>query len=91
VELHDADRVAKLVSDVIEQHPSHPREVELWRVRKDSRELRCVAVYLASGIDLRLLEEEDFRRTQLLKDAPAVEARGSEWRMALIERGWRIL
>ena len=25
------------------------REVELWRVAKDSRELRCLAVYLPTG------------------------------------------
>ena len=29
---------------------------ELWHVRKGERQLRCVAVYLPTGIDLRLLE-----------------------------------
>jgi hypothetical protein len=48
------------------------RELELWRVAKDSRELRCIVVYMPNGIDLRLMAGEDFRRTQLLKDAPAV-------------------
>ena len=31
---------------------------------------------MTTGIDLRLMEGEDFRRTQLLKDGPAVEVRG---------------
>lgn len=64
------------------------RELELWRVRKDSRELRCLAVYMPTGIDLRLMEGEDFRRTQLLKDGPSVEALAMEWLGRLQERGW---
>ena len=60
----------------LEEQPTPQRENELWRVTKDGRELRCVAVYLATGIDLRLLEGDDFRRTQLLRDGPAVEGRG---------------
>jgi hypothetical protein len=63
-------------------------EVELWRVTKDGRELRCIAVYMPTGIDLRLIEGEDFRRTQLLKDGPAVEARAEEWRSKLSDTGW---
>jgi hypothetical protein len=56
------------------------REIELWRVTKGSRELRCVALYLPTGIDLRLMEGEDFRRTQLLRDGPAVQELANEWR-----------
>jgi hypothetical protein len=63
-------------------------EIELWRVVKDGRELRCIALYLPTGIDLRLIEGEDFRRTQLLKDGPSVEAKAEEWRMKLREKGW---
>jgi hypothetical protein len=40
---------------VTRTRPRH-RDTELWRVRKGSRELRCVAVHLPHGIDLRLLE-----------------------------------
>jgi hypothetical protein len=29
------------------------REVELWRVAKGDRELRCLAVYMPTGIDMR--------------------------------------
>ena len=65
------------------------REVELWRVAKDGRELRCLAVYMTTGIDLRLMEGEDFRRTQLLKDGPAVEAKAEEWRGKLGARAGR--
>jgi hypothetical protein len=42
------------------QRPLDPSE-ELWRVRKGSRELVCVAVYMPHGVDLRLLEEGDNR------------------------------
>jgi hypothetical protein len=59
-------------SNVVYSSPA-AREVELWRVAKDSRELRCLAVYMPTGIDLRLMEGDDFRCTQLLKDGPAVE------------------
>jgi len=42
-------------SNVVYSSPAQ-REVELWRVRKANRELRCLAVYLSTGIDLRLME-----------------------------------
>ena len=48
--------------------------IELWRVRKGERELSCVTRDSPTGIDVRLLEGKDFRRTQLCRDAPAVEA-----------------
>jgi len=76
-----------LSTNVVARDPV-AREVELWRVRKASRELRCLAVYLSTGVDLRLTEGDDFRRTQLLKDDPAVKARAADWRMKLRERGW---
>jgi hypothetical protein len=75
------------LSNVVYRGPA-AREVELWRVRKDSRELRCLAVYMPTGIDLRLIEGEDFRRTQLLRDGPALEARAAEWRAKLLAAGW---
>jgi hypothetical protein len=62
---------------------------ELWRVTKGDRELRCLAVYLPIGIDLRLLEGDGFRRTQLCRDAPAVESLSQAWRDALTGRGWQ--
>ena len=64
------------------------RELELWRVAKGSRELRCLAVYIPTGIDLRLTEGEDFRRTQLLRDGPAVETFAEEWKAKLRAAGW---
>lgn len=83
-----AQRAALSVfSNVVYSSPA-AREVELWRVTKDSRELRCLAVYMPTGIDLRLMEGEDFRRTELLKDGPAVEARAEEWRGKLGGKGW---
>jgi hypothetical protein len=62
---------------------------ELWRLRKGDRELRCIAHYLASGIDLRLLEGDAFRRTQLCRTAVEAEAVSTSWRTALVERGWK--
>ena len=76
------------LNDVFHEQPNRTNEIELWRVRKGERELRCVAVYLPSGIDLRLFEGEDFRRTQLVRDSPAVTAVSDKWRAALLERGW---
>ena len=38
------------------QRPLDPSE-ELWRVRKDGRELVCMAVHMPHGIDVRLLEK----------------------------------
>ena len=37
------------------------QEVELWRVTKDTRELRCVVRYLPNGLDLRLMLGDEFR------------------------------
>ena len=34
------------------------------------------------------MEGEDFRRTELLRDASAVQARAEEWRGKLREKGW---
>lgn len=62
--------------------------VELWTVKKGDRELRCVAHYLPTGIDLRLMEGSDFRRTQLVRDAPTVESLSERWHSLLAEKGW---
>jgi hypothetical protein len=75
------------LADVTAQKPA-VREIELWRVQKGAQELRCVTVYLPAGIDLRLFEGEDVRRTELVRDAPSVRARASEWRDMLGRRGW---
>jgi hypothetical protein len=69
--------------------PAPQREVELWRVRKGDRELRCVAVYLPAGIDVRLIENDGFRRTVLVADARAVDALSQEWQAKLLRKDWR--
>jgi hypothetical protein len=61
----------------------------MWTVSKDKRTLRCVARYLPIGIDLRLMHGEDFRRTEVHRNADAANARAAEWRSALEERGWK--
>lgn len=67
---------------------AHAEPVELWRVRKGERELRCVVHYLPSGIDMRLMEGDGFRRTQLCKLALEVERLSDNWRNALLKVGW---
>jgi hypothetical protein len=53
---------------------------ELWRVRKPSVEHN-----LPTGIDVRLLEGDAFRRTQLCKIAPEVEKLSDQWLKSLLE------
>jgi hypothetical protein len=72
----------------ISQTPPHVTS-ELWTVTKGARTLRCVAQYLSSGIDVRLLEGDGFRRTQLCRDAPEADTLAKQWRAALIEQGWQ--
>jgi hypothetical protein len=81
--------LSHLASMVDQQASADP--VELWHVQKNERKLRCVVHYLPSGIDVRLLEGQDFRRTQLCKIAPEVEKLSAEWLKALLEVGWNRL
>src|SRR6478752_10620108 len=67
---------------------SAQREIELWTMVKTGRELRCVARYLPTGIDLRLMQGQKFRRTDLYRDADIATARARQWKTALLERGW---
>ncbi len=64
------------------------KEVELWRMQKGERELCCMAAYLPTGIDLRLLEVGDMLRTELFQDGLRVQARSRAWRTALAKSGW---
>lgn len=82
------DGFLKWLRDVTDEEPPK-REYELWSVQKNCRTLRCIAVYVPIGIDLRLMEGAEFRRTQLTKDAPESEAVSDTWRQALIVQGWR--
>jgi hypothetical protein len=75
------------LANMVSQTP--PTETtELWRVTKNKRMLRCVVHYVPTGLDVRLLEGDDFRRTQLCRDAPAADRLSSQWKVALIQRGW---
>ena len=56
--------------------------------RKGERTLSCVAIYLATGVDVRLLEDGDMRRTQLVKDGPQAEALALEWHEKAEAAGW---
>lgn len=83
------DGFLKWMRDITDEQPA-AREVELWSAQKDGRTLRCVAVYVPIGIDLRLMEGADFRRTQLTKDAPESEALARRWQDGLQQRGWTV-
>jgi hypothetical protein len=48
----------------------------------------CVAVYVATGIDLRLLEGGEMLRTELFRDAPSLRAGAGRWQEALRSSGW---
>jgi hypothetical protein len=50
-----------------------------------------VARYLPAGIDLRLMQGHDFRRTEMHRDADVATAKAAEWKAALLEQGWRDL
>ena len=51
-------------------------------------QVRCQAIYLLVGIDLRLMEGNDFRRTQLCKDASTAHTLAEKWFAALLDVGW---
>jgi hypothetical protein len=85
-----AARVALLGHlEKMESQRPMPREVRVWVLRKDQRELTCVARYLPSGIDVCLEENGDMRRTQLVKDGPHAEQLADEWQDAAQKLGWK--
>lgn len=49
---------------------AHGDPVELWCVRKDERELRCITVYLPNGIDVRLMEGTIFGERNCVRSRP---------------------
>jgi hypothetical protein len=69
IQQHDSTDALGLAQRHGEREADPKREVELSRVRKGERELRCLAVYLPSGSDVQLIEGRDFRRTRRLKMA----------------------
>jgi hypothetical protein len=64
------------------------RETELWRMQKGQREVRCVAVHLPVGVDLRLLDGTDMLRTPLVKNPSPVPATSEQWRTMLKQASW---
>jgi hypothetical protein len=65
------------------------REVELWRKQKGERRLRCIAVYVSTAIDLRLLEGSEMRRTHLFTMGIVLLGAARRWQRGLRETGWR--
>lgn len=58
---------------------------------KQTRALRCEAVYLPHGIDVRVLERDDLIRTALCRSAPEVEQVSAEWSAKLALVGWEVI
>lgn len=79
-----------LLSHLMAMEAQRPldRNEELWRVRKGSRQLVCVAVHMSHGVDLRLLEDGDIRRTRLHRQPETVADASAEWRAKLQATGW---
>jgi hypothetical protein len=63
-------------------------DVELWRLRKGDRELRCMAYHVPTGVNLRLIEGEESRRTEFFEEGPQSEQCAQLWRRKLTDRGW---
>ncbi len=57
---------------------------------KQARALRCEAMYLPHGIDVRVLERDDLIRTALCRSAPEVEQVSAEWGAKLALVGWQV-
>jgi hypothetical protein len=88
----ESDRARKPTGDspnsTVNQAHTPQREVELWRLWKADRELRCIACHLPGGINLRLIEGEELRRTELFQEAQQLEQCAQLWRSKLTDRGW---
>jgi hypothetical protein len=68
----------------------HADTVELWRATKETRELRCVARHLPTGVDLQVFERDEFKHSQLCATAPDARVMAETWRKALQASGWAI-
>ena len=90
--LRDYSPAAKiaLLSHLANAESLRPGEgqVELWRVQKGDRVLSCIALYLPTGVDVRVFENDDLRRTQLVKDGPLAEDLAFAWRHKAECNGW---
>lgn len=86
--LRKPERPIALPSSAVEQSQEALCEVELWRLRKGDRELRCIASYLPTGTTLRMMEREECRRTESFQEGPELEQCAQLWRRKLTERGW---
>lgn len=89
---YNADTRVALLRHLAKAESLQPgrEQVELWVMAKADRELRCVAVYLPNGVDVRVFESGDMRRTQLTKDGPQTEALAQAWRTKAETAGWAV-
>ena len=61
---------------------------ELWRLRSGDREVRCIAVYVSNGVDLRLVQGGVKLRAELFVDVPLLRVRSKQWRESFEAEGW---
>lgn len=76
------------LNSVVQQNPNPQQATMLWTMKKGRWDLTCVFVYLPTGIELRLYEGVEFRRTKLCKDGPEVQALAETWHRLLLGNGW---
>ena len=60
---------------------------ELWRLRSGDRQVRCIAVYVSNGVDLRLLQGGVKLRAELFVDVPLLRIRSKQWRESFEAEG----
>lgn len=74
----------------VETDAARSHIAELWTARLKGRTLVCEAVYLPCGIDVRLTEGGEFKRTQLARTAPEAHDCAAGWRRELHRVGWAV-
>lgn len=66
------------------------RTTTLWRATKGSRTVECTAVYMPTGIDLRVIEDRTPWQTLLFRRSHGAEAQAGRWQQEMAVRGWSI-
>lgn len=78
------------LSKAVESDAARGHAIALWTATRGDRRLQCEALHLPSGLDVRLVEAGEFRRTSLCRDVPAVTALVAHWKARLVEAGWAV-
>ena len=60
-----------------------------WKLTKDSHSAECELFAHQLGWELRLLIDQDLRMSQVCRSQDDVLTTGEQWKVAMIEKGWR--